>query len=165
MNVYKDLWKSENERNDVIEFGISGENLRKLISKDNSGASSGNTSKVSDKLMYDTFGTKQKIKLTKIREDHGFYAPYHMINNLQFIITLPKASDIMVAESGESVGGYTHENLELEYETVENQDIPTEVMSVYETGRSLSYEHVTLMKTTEWDKDSTTLNETINLTR
>ena len=165
LNVYKDLWKSEIERNDMIEFGIGGENFRKLISKDVSGATSGNTSKVSDKLMYDTFETKQKIKLTKILEDHGFYAPYDMINNLKFIITLPKASDIMAAQSGESVGGYTLENLELEYETVENQDIATEVMSGYETGRSLSYEHVTLMKTTEWNKDSTTVNETINLPR
>ena len=114
--------------------------------------------------MYDVHGTKRRIKLTKILENHGFYAPYHMINNLQFI-TLPKASDIMIAQSGESAGGYTIENLELEYETVENQDIPTEVMSLYETGRSLSYEYVTLMKATEWSRDSTTVNETINLPR
>ena len=67
----------------MIEFGIGSENLRKLISKDDSGATSGNTSNVSDKLMYDRHGTKQRIKLTKILEDHGFYAPYHMINNLQ----------------------------------------------------------------------------------
>ena len=164
LNVYKDLWKSENKHNDMIEFGIGHENLRKLISKDDLGASSGKTSKVSYKLMYDVHGTKQKIKLTKILEDHGFYAPYYMINNLQFLTTLPKATDIMVAQSGESVGGYTlEENLELEYETVENQDIALQVMSGYVTGRSLSYEHVTLMKTVEWDKSRTTQNETINL--
>ena len=45
----------------MIEFGIGSENLRKLISKDDSGASSGNTSKVSDKLMYDVHKTKQRI--------------------------------------------------------------------------------------------------------
>ena len=49
LNVYKDLWKSENERNYMIEFGIGNENLGKLISKDDLGASSGNTSKVTDK--------------------------------------------------------------------------------------------------------------------
>ena len=85
-------------------------------------------------------------------------------NNLQFIITLPKATDIMIAQSGQSVGGYTLENLELEYE-LENQDLTSNVVSEYETGRSLSYEHVTLMKTTEWNKDSTTVNETMNLPR
>ena len=115
--------------------------------------------------MYDVHKTKQRIKLTKIIEDHGFYTPYCMINNLQFIITLPKATDIMIAQFGQSVGGYTLENLELKYEMVENQDLGSDVMSGYETGRSLSYEHVTLMKTTEWDKDSTTVNETINLPR
>ena len=49
LNVYKDLRKSEDERNYMIEFGIGSENLRKLISKDDLGASSGNTSKLSDK--------------------------------------------------------------------------------------------------------------------
>ena len=38
-------------------------------------------------------------------------------------------------------------------------------MSGYEAGQSLSYEHATLMKTTEWNKSSTLINETINLPR
>ena len=149
----------------MIEYGIGNENLRKLVSKDDSGATSGNTSKVSDKLMYDMHGTKQTIKLDKILKDHGFYAPYGMINNIQYIITLPKATDIMVAQSGQSVGGYTLENLELEYETVENQDLADEVLNEYNVGRSLSSEHTTLMKTVEWNKDSTNVNKTINLPR
>ena len=149
----------------MVEYGIAGENLRKLISKDDSGASSGNTSKASDGLMFTVHGSKQRIKLGKILEDHGLYAPYNMTNNLQYIITLPKASDIMVAQSGQSVGGYTLENLELEYETVENQDLVNDVISGYVAGRSLSYEHATLMRTTEWDKSSTLVNKTINLPR
>ena len=165
LNVYKDLWLSENERNDMVEFGVCSENLRKLISKDDSGVTSGTTSKVSDKLTYDVHGTKQRIKVTKILEDHGFYCPYYMINNLQFITTFPKATDIMVAQSGSSVGGYTLENLEMEYESFVNHNLAMEVLRGYEAGRSLAYEHVTLMKTTEWNKDSTTVNETINLPR
>ena len=165
LGVYRDLWKTSNERDDMIEFGVAGENLRKLISKDDSGATSGNTSKVSDALMFNVHGTKQRIKLGKIVDDHGFYAPHSMINNLQNIITLPKATDIMVAQSGESVGGYTLENLEIEYKTVENQELASDVVSGYETGRSLSYEHTTLMKTTEWGQSSTTINETVNLPR
>ena len=89
----------------MIEYGIAGENLRKLISKDDTGAKTGNTSKVSDALMFSVHGTKQRIKLGKILEDHDLYSPHDMINNLQYIITLPKATDIMVAHSGESVGG------------------------------------------------------------
>ena len=139
----------------MVEYGIAGENLTKLISKDNSGASSGNTSKVSDRLMFNVHGSKQRIKLGKILEDHGLYSPHDMTNNLQYIITLPKASDFMVAQSGESVVGYTLENLELEYETVENQELASYVISGYESGRSLSYEHATLMKTRVEQKQHT----------
>ena len=71
----------------------------------------------------------------------------------------------MIAKSGQSIGEYTLENLELEYEMVENQDLTSSVISGYETGRSPSYKNVTLMKTTEWNKDSTTVNETMNLPR
>ena len=54
LEIYKDLWKPDYERNDMIEYGIANENLRKLISKDDSGASSGDSQKVSDKLMFET---------------------------------------------------------------------------------------------------------------
>ena len=134
LGVYRDLWKTSSERDDMVEYGIAGENLRKLISKDDSGASSGNTSKVSDGLMYNVHGTKRRIKLSKILEDHSLYSPHDMTNNPQYIITLHKASDTMVAQSGQSVGGYTLKNLELEYETVENQDLASQVISGYVAG-------------------------------
>ena len=165
MEVYKDLWRTPKERGNLIEYGIANENLRKLISKDGSGATSGDTEKVSDGLMFSILGTKQRIKLGKILDDHGLYAPYSMINNLQYSITLPRASEIMNAQSGEAVEGYSLENIELEYETIENQELANEATEIYETGKSLDFDHVTLMKTTEWDKDSTLVNETINLPR
>ena len=165
LEIYKDLWKPPHERSDMIEYGIGNENVRKLISKDSSGASSGDSQKVSDKLMFDIFGTKQCLKLEKILSTHGLYAPYGMINNFQYIITLPKASDIMVAQSGQSVAGYALENLELEYETIENLDLAEKVLENYTQGRSLSFNHVTLIKTMEWDKDATLHNLTVNIPR
>ena len=69
LEVYKDLWKPEYERADMIQYGIGTENVRKLISKDDSGASS---------------GTTQCLKLEKILSTHGLYAPYGMINNFQY---------------------------------------------------------------------------------
>ena len=165
MEVYKDLWKTSKERDNLIEYGIGSENLRKMISKDDSAAASGDAGKVSDALMFSIHSTKQRIKLGKILEDHGLYAPYSMINNLQYSITLPSASDIMKAQSGEAVEGYSLENLELEYETIENQELANEATEVYELGKSLDFDHVTLMKTTEWNKDTILINETINLPR
>ena len=82
----------------MIEYGVANENLRKLISKDDSGTTSGNTQKVSDKLMFDIYGTKQCLKLEKILSDHGLYALYDMNNNFQYVITLPKSDEIMVAK-------------------------------------------------------------------
>ena len=131
----------------MIQYGIASENLRKLISKDDSGATSGDTTKVSEKLMFDIYGTKQKICLDRIISDHGLYAPFQMNNNLRYIITLPQSSEILVAQTGQTTGTYSLENVELEYETIENESIARSVSSLYGSGRSLSYEHVTLMKT------------------
>ena len=105
------------------------------------------------------------MNLEKILSDHGLYSPYGMINNFQYVISFPKANDIMVAQSGQSVAGYSLENLELEYETIENLDLAEEVLKNYSVGRSLSYNYVTLMKTVEWDKDETLHNETVNILR
>ena len=44
----------------------------------------------------------------------------------------------MVAQCGFSVGTYTLENLKLEYETIQIQDIASDVSQAYNTGRSLS---------------------------
>lgn len=85
-----------------------------------------------------------------------------MINNFQYILILPKSSNTLVVRSGSTVREHSLENIELEYETVDNQDLVDDVRSGYENGR-LSCEHTTRMKTVEWDKSSTTQNETINL--
>ena len=97
--VLKDLYKSNSQKDNMIEYGIASENLRKLISKDNSGVTSGNTAKVSEKLMFDAFGTKQKIRLDRFISDHGLYAPFQMNINFRYILTLPQSSEILVAQT------------------------------------------------------------------
>ncbi|CAB4008212.1 Hypothetical predicted protein [Paramuricea clavata] len=71
----------------------------------------------------------------------------------------------MNAQSGESVEGYTLENIELEYESIENNNLARKSENLYGAERELSFEHTTLMKKTEWDKNSTIVNETINVPR
>ena len=97
--------------------------------------------------MYDIFGTKQRICFDGIIRYHGLYAPFQMNDNFRYILTLPQSSKILVAQTGQAAGTYSLENLELEYGTIENQDIANSVLSLYSSGCSLSYEHVTLMKT------------------
>ena len=48
LEIYRDLWKPDFVRSDMVEYGIANENLRKLISKDDSGATSGDAQKKSD---------------------------------------------------------------------------------------------------------------------
>ena len=44
-DIYKDLYKTNSGRDNMIEYGIGSTNLRKLISKDDSGATSGDATK------------------------------------------------------------------------------------------------------------------------
>ena len=48
--VHGDLWRTKTDRAQANEYDIAGENLRKLISKDDSGENTGNPAKVSDGL-------------------------------------------------------------------------------------------------------------------
>ena len=163
--VYKDLWLTLGDRKKMIEKGVANENLRKLFSGDDSGKKVGDTGKVADALVQSIYGTKLKKPIDKIIGDHGLYTPFTMNNNPMYILTLPEADEIMTAQGGQKVEGYKLENLELEYETIENDVLASEVSSMYTTGRSLSYKHVTLMRTSNWDKDLTIVNENINIPR
>ncbi|CAB4003407.1 Hypothetical predicted protein [Paramuricea clavata] len=160
LEIYKDLWMDEKQRADMIQDGITTEAVRKKISKDDEANADADAT-----ALFGIFGTKQRLKITKILGDHGLYAPYHSANDLQYVITLPQASEIMNAQSGENVEGYSLENLELEYESIENVNLARKSENLYGAERELSFEHATLMKKTEWDKSLTIVNETVNLPR
>jgi hypothetical protein len=130
------------------EDGIASEATRKKISKDDAANDD------VDAALFEVFGTKQRIRIGKILKDHGLYAPHNMANDLQYVITLPAAEEIMNAQGGEKVDGYTLENIELEYESIDNIGLARKVESQYNVGRKLYFEHVILMKKTEWSKDS-----------
>ena len=124
--VYKDLWLTQGDRKKMIEQGVAGENLRKLFSGDDSGLKVGDTSKVADASVQSIYGTKLKKPIDKIICDHELYTPFTMNNNPMYILSLPEASEIMVAQGCEQVDGYKLENLELEYETIENDSLASE---------------------------------------
>ena len=159
--VYEDLWKSEQQRKNMIYNGIANENTRKLMSKDDSA----NKSDASDALMFKILGSKISIKLGQILGNHGVYAPNKMVSDIQYKVKLPKADAIMAAQFGQAVGGYSLESLKLEYETIENPELAKQALSGYVLGRSLTYEHITPFRKTPWSKDLTLFNETGNLPR
>ena len=149
----------------MVEYGIGNNNLRKILSGDDSGLEVGDAGKVSDALIHSFYRSKQRIKLDKILSDHGVFAPFRGKLSTTFIITLPSAESIMSAPIGEIVDGYTLENLELKYETTDSQELAQESSSKYDLGRSLVYDHVTHVKALNWSKDSTIENKTINFPR
>ena len=70
------------------------------------------------------------------------------------MITLPSAEIIMGAQANEVVDGYTLKNIELEYETIDSEDLAHESSSKYNFGRSLVYEHITHVKALSWNTQS-----------
>ena len=79
---------------------MANENTRKLISKDDSGEASGDIAKLADGFLYKIHSTKQKLSVDKILSNQGLYAPYHMNDNIQYILTMANASKVMITQSG-----------------------------------------------------------------
>ena len=117
MEVYKDLRRSDEDRDNRQEFGLANENVRKLVSKDDSGNKATKTDGVLD-LTIANMCDRMKIPLGKILCDHGPYAPYGMCN-FEYKITLPQSKKIMKAQNGEDIGEYKLTDMHLEYEIIE----------------------------------------------
>ena len=128
--VYKDLWTSDEIRQNSQQYRIANLNTRKLISKLDDGASSGNDQKVSDKLMAD-LSAKQKISLNKVLMGNGPFHPFGLNNELTYKICLPANDYILNVQSSQTKGKYTLKNCELEYQTVKSPELAGRVRSNY----------------------------------
>ena len=67
MEIYKDLWKSESKRDGMLQYGVANENIKKLMSGDDSATTSGKA----DDILLEKNQKILKIKLGKILEGHG----------------------------------------------------------------------------------------------
>ena len=68
----------------MVEYGIVIENTRKLMSKDDSADTIGQTDGDYDLVMAKVY-KEQKMKLGKILTDHGPYAPYNMKSGFVYL--------------------------------------------------------------------------------
>ncbi len=71
-----------------------------------SGDDSASTPNKDDNALFKARGKRIKIKLEKILNNQGLFAPSALNGGVEFNFKTPDASDIMIAQSGESVGGY-----------------------------------------------------------
>ena len=157
-SVYKDLWLPEDQTNNMADVGIMNENTRKIMSEDDSA----DKAVVADKTIIDIFDGRVKIKLGKILNDHGLYAPLDAGNIIKYKLIFPKADEIMVAQTSQKVAGYTLEDVRLEYSSIENPDVYNKALNSFQS-RTLVFEDVTFIDEENWGKDTTIINKTINL--
>ncbi len=157
--VYKDLWLPD-DRRDMSEYGIGSENLRKLMSGDDSASSSDKD----DNALFKARGKRIKIKLGKILNDQGLFAPSALNGGVEFNFKTPDASDIMIAQSGESVGGYALKEPKLIYESIESPEMYSQAANEY-ADTDFSFLDVSYLKPTNWAKDQMSVVETINVPR
>ena len=156
--TYKDLWKSESKRKRMLQYGVANENIRKLMSGDDSATTSG---KAKDVLL-EKNNKVLKIKLGKVLEGHGPYASYGM-TDVEYRIKLPKTDEILVPQTGQKVADYKITDINLEYETIEGEALSQRVREDFIIGRDLWHDYVTLFETTTWPKESTKESVKINI--
>ena len=163
LEVYKDLWRSDDDRENRQNYGIANENVRKLISGDDSTNKAAKTDGVLDVTIADMCD-RMKIPLGKILCDNGPYAPYDMCDFV-YDIRLPKSGKIMKAQANEKTGTYRLTDLQLEYEVIKSEGLAASVRETYNTKRSFPYNYSTLLKTLPWAKGNTREVIDINIPR
>ena len=152
---------SDEVRQNSQQFGIANLNTRKLISKSDDGASSGNDRKVSNKLVADLSG-KQKISLNKVLMKNGPFHPNGLNNELTYKIRLPSSDEILNVQSSQTKGKFTLKNCELEYQTVKSGELAGRVRENYRSGTKLDFEDVCHVKTMQILTTDEKLSETVN---
>ncbi len=125
--LYKDLWLPDERREDMSEYGIATEDLRKLMSGDDSAS----TSNKDDNALFKARG--------KILNNQGLFAPSALNGGVEFNFKTPSASEIMIAQSGESVGDYALKEPKLIYESIESPDMYAQAVKEYADTDFLSW--------------------------
>jgi hypothetical protein len=143
------------------QFGIMNENMRKLLSNDDTAdktvADDVNLLKMYDKHI--------KIKLGQILNNQGAYPNCSMKSLVKYMIELPSASEIIVAQQNEKVADYKITDSWLEYETIEAENLYNESVSTYRLKNNIPFVHVTHDTKKTVGKNETTINDTIQLPR
>ncbi len=87
-----------------------------------SGDDSASSNVANDNSIIKALGKRVKIRLGKVLKDQGLFAPNALNGDVEYIFKTPSANEIMVAQSGESVGDYTLKEVKLIYKSIESSD-------------------------------------------
>ncbi len=144
--VHKDLWLPDERREDMSEYGIATENLRKLMSGDDSTSASNKN----DNSLFKARGRRVRIGLGKVLRDQGLFAPHALNGGVEYVFMTPSASEIMVGQSGEGVGDYALKETKLVYETIESSDAYSQAMVEY-ADTDFPFEDINYIKAQHFD--------------
>ena len=158
--IFEDLFLSQEERDNMLQDGIQGEDLNKIRSNAGDKKTSGVAAEIKLNGIY---GTKYRIRLDhQILNDHGTFYPQALFNDLVFELTLAPASKV-VRGSDPAKLKYKLTNVQLEYEMIRSKTLADEALSLYTNGKEFAYDHiqrdevVTFVKATD-----TSLNLRVN---
>lgn len=137
LNVYKDLWKSENWRKNNAFQGIEHENVTKL----RVGAADASDSNGKQNAVAKALGSRYWIPLDfPLLEDHGPYSQSALADQLVFEIKFKPAAEIML--TSDTSASYSLSDILLEFETVTDPQLARLVKNQYQNKMVIFYERI-----------------------
>ena len=165
--LHKDLWDTDKNRKARVDEGIGSENYRKILCGDDTGAKTGDTTKVNEATLADLYGGELVIPVGRMLNNQEVFAPRALHSDFEVEITFPKAEDVMVAQSSQSVAGYTFEELKLRYKKIISPELYQMAEQSYISGKTLPFKVIDRFEVDKayWKKDSTLVNMQVNIPR
>ena len=131
--TYHDLFLSSEAGDDMLRYGVSTENTRKL----RTAAGDKSTSNAKEVAMAALHGTKYCIPLDHpILLNHGVFYPKGLSHPLKFEITLAPVSDIAIYSDTTKPPNYKITNLELEYRFISSEYLANLALEAYKVGHA-----------------------------
>lgn len=163
--IYEDLWRGSAERDGMVGVGVTSVETRKTLCGSDDASTSSTTNGLKDQLL-GTLLKNQRIPLGQILDDHGLHSPSGVNFEAKYTLTMPSnAAEIGDKQSSQSVGNFSLENIELEYDTITNSAIVDQQKDQMAQGKNYIIKHVSLESVTEWTKDATLVNENLHISR
>ena len=137
--IFKDLFLSVDEREEMLLEGIQTTKLNKIRSDAGDKATSGADTENALKGVYKN---KYKINLDhQILTDQGVFYPQALYNDLTFELTLAPAAQV-VRGSDTTKLVYKLKNIQLEYEVIRSKSLADDTSSTYSYGKEFAYDYV-----------------------
>ena len=162
--TYHDVFLSKDERDDMLRYGVSNVNTRKLGTDADDKDDSTDAKEVAIAALH---GTKYCSPLDhSILLNHGVFYPKGLSHPLKFEITLGGVSDIVVYSDTTKPPNYKITNLELEYRSISSEYLANRALEAYKVRHAFFYENVLRHKTFTFSKpNDSVINEHVNVPR